>query len=147
VTRAIRLLDLAIAGTNVLLTAAVVAVNAATGATIRFDRHCTVICEGGVLSELGLSHVYATGNSINVKADYADTFRADPRLLEHEWHHSVQWALLGPVTFTALYAISYFGSQRIAGCQCWNVFEWSAGFADGGYDCVGFGARAPRVTA
>jgi hypothetical protein len=134
--------DVAVALANSLVTVASAAVNVATGATVRFDRHYTVICEGGWLSERGLSNVYTTGNTINVKAAYADTFRGNERVLEHEWRHSVQWALIGPARFIPLYALSYFGSQWIAGCQCWNVFEWTAGFADGGYDCAGFGKRA-----
>ena len=133
--------DLLVAVLNAPITALAALLNRATGATIRYDRHHTVICEGGWLSERGLSHVYTTGNTINVKADYADQFRDNDRVLEHEWRHSVQWALVGPLRFTALYALSYFGSQWIAGCQCWNVFEWSAGFEDGGYDCAGFGRQ------
>jgi hypothetical protein len=99
-----------------------------------------VICEGGWLSNRGLSNVFTTGNTINVKAGYEEKFRGNAVLLEHEWRHSVQWALLGPIRFTALYVASYLGSQRVSGSQAWNVFEWSAGFADGGYhDCEGLG--------
>lgn len=136
-----RVLDITVATVNAFVTAVTAAVNIATGATVRFERHHTVICEGGWLSNRGLSNVYTTGNTINVKAGYEDKFRGNDALLEHEWRHSVQWALLGPVKFVALYALSYFGSQAIKGCQCWNVFEWSAGFADGGYDCAGLGTR------
>lgn len=134
------LVDAVVAAVNAPLTAASVAIGRATGARVRRDRHRTFVCEGGWLSDLGLSHAFTTGNCINVKADFADRLRTDDRLLEHEWRHSVQWALFGPVRFTALYALSYFGSRAVAGNQCWNVFEWSAGFADGGYDdCAGLG--------
>ncbi len=134
--------DLAVAVVNSAITAATAALNAATGGKIRFDRHLTVVCEGGWLSNRGLSNVFTTGNTINVKAGYEEQFRSNTALLEHEWRHSVQWALLGPVRFTALYAASYFGSQRVSGSQAWNVFEWTAGFADGGYrECESLGKR------
>ena len=92
-----------------------------------------MICEGGWLSDRGLSSAVTTGNTINVKAAAAERLRHDANLLEHEWRHSVQWAVVGPVRFLALYAVSYFGSQAICGDQRLNVFEWSAGFEDGGY--------------
>lgn len=134
--------DLAVAIVNAPITLVTAAVNAATGAKLRVDRHLTVVCEGGWLSEQGLSTAFTTGNTINIKAASAEKLRSDPALLEHEWRHSVQWAVLGPVKFLALYAASYFGSERISGSQCWNVFEWTAGFADGGYDdCVTLGQR------
>ena len=126
--------DLALALVNAPVTAITAATNALTGGTVRLDRHLTVVCEGGWLSDRGWSHTFTTGNTINVKRDFADRLRNDPKLLEHEWRHSVQWALLGPVAFIALYAANYFASRAIDGSQCWNVFEWSAGFADGGYD-------------
>jgi hypothetical protein len=142
-----RTTDVVVALANAFVTAATAAVNAATGATVRVDRHLTVVCEGGWLSDRGLSHAFTTGNTINVKRDFADRLRHDEKLLEHEWRHSVQWALFGPVRFTALYAVSYFGSQWISGSQCWNVFEWSAGFADGGYDdCAGLGRRVTPLS-
>jgi len=129
--------DLAIALVNAPVTAITAAVNALTGATVRVDRHFTVVCEGGWLSERGWSSAFTTGNTINVKHAAAARLRADAKLLEHEWRHSVQWAALGPVAFLGLYTANYFASNAIAGSQCWNVFEWSAGFADGGYDdCV-----------
>jgi hypothetical protein len=139
--------DLVVAVLNAFVTAVTAAVNVATGGKARFDRHLTVVCEGGWLSDRGLSNVYTTGNTINVKSGYEEQFRAKPALLEHEWRHSVQWAVFGPVRFLPLYALSYFGSQRLAGCQCWNVFEWTADFADGGYDCPGFGKRASVATS
>jgi hypothetical protein len=138
--------DLGVAIANVFVTAITAAVNAATGATLRFDRHLTVVCEGGWLSERGWSSAFTTGNTINVKADAAERLRNDPALLEHEWRHSVQWAALGPVGFLALYTANYFASQAISGCQCWNVFEWQAGFADGGYDCAGLGKAGNGFT-
>ena len=99
-----------------------------------------MVCEGGWLSDRGLSSVFTTGNTINVKRTAAERLRASDALLEHEWRHSVQWALLSPGLFLPLYALSYFGSQRVSGTQAWNVFEWTAGFADGGYvDCAGLG--------
>lgn len=133
--------DLAIAVLNAPVTVVTAAANALTGATVRFDRHLTVVCEGGWLSDRGWSNAYTTGNAINVKRDFAEQLRTDPALLEHEWRHSVQWAALGPIAFLALYTANYFASRAIAGTQCWNVFEWSAGFADGGYhDCVRSGS-------
>ena len=136
--------DLALALVNAPVTAITAATNALTGATVRLDRHYTVICEGGWLSERGWSSAFTTGNTINVKRDAADRLRADPLLLEHEWRHSVQWAALGPVAFLALYVGNYYLSRALAdGSQCWNVFEWSAGFDDGGYPCDGLGR--PRV--
>jgi hypothetical protein len=135
--------DLAVAVVNAPITAITAAVNFATGAKLRRDRHLTIVCEGGWLSDRGLSSAFTTGNTINVKAVAAEKLRDSEALLEHEWRHSVQWALLGPVRFLPLYAISYFGSQWATGTQCWNVFEWTAGFADGGYDdCAGLGKRA-----
>ena len=132
--------DSAVASANAPITVASALLNLATGAKVRFDKHHTVVCEGGWLSNRGLSNVFTTGNTFNVKSGYEDKFRGNDALLEHEWRHSVQWALLGPVRFLPLYAISYFGSQRVNGTQCWNVFEWTAGFEDGGYlDCAGFG--------
>lgn len=132
-----------IAVVNAPVTAAAALVGAATGAHVRRDRHCTVVCEGGWLSDRGLSSAFTTGNAINVKARAAQRLRDDPNLFEHEWRHSVQWAVVGPVRFVALYALSYFGSHALTGTQCWNVFEWSAGFADGGYhDCAGLGRPA-----
>jgi hypothetical protein len=139
--------DVVVAVVNAFVTAVTAAANAATGGKVRFDRHLTVICEGGWLSDRGLSNVYTTGNTINVKSGYEEHFRDNAALLEHEWRHSVQWALLGPVKFLALYVPSYFGSQQISGSQCWNVFEWTAGFEDGGYhDCAGFGKRSTEQT-
>ena len=38
-------------------------INAATGANVRFDRHLTVVCEGGWLSERGWSSAFTTGNT------------------------------------------------------------------------------------
>jgi hypothetical protein len=138
--------DVTVAMVNAWITAVTAAANAATGAHVRMDRHLTVVCEGGWLSERGLSSAFTTGNTINVKASAAERLRDDPDLLDHEWRHSVQWAVLGPVKFLVLYIASYFGSDRISGSQCWNVFEWTAGFADGGYgDCVTLGQR--RVAA
>jgi hypothetical protein len=129
--------DLALAVVNAPITAITCAANALTGATVRFDRHLTVVCEGGWLSDRGWSSAFTTGNTINVKRESAERLRNDPALLEHEWRHSVQWAALGPIAFVALYAANYFISNAIAGSQRWNAFEWSAGFADGGYaDCV-----------
>ena len=129
--------DIAIALVNAPVTAITAATNALTGATVRLDRHLTVVCEGGWLSERGWSHAYTTGNTVNVKRDFAERLRVDDKVLEHEWRHSVQWAALGPVAFLALYTANYFASRALVGSQCWNVFEWSAGFADGGYDdCV-----------
>ncbi len=134
--------DLVVAVANGFVTVVTAAANLATGAKVRRDRHLTIICEGGWLSDRGLSNVFTTGNAINVKTGYEDTFREKPALLEHEWRHSVQWAMLGPVRFIPLYALSYFASRRISGTQAWNVFEWTAGFSDGGYDdCAGFGKR------
>jgi hypothetical protein len=136
------MIDLAVAIVNAPITALTALVGAATGATVRRDRHLTVVCEGGWLSDRGLSSAFTTGNTINVKAAAAARLRDDAKLLEHEWRHSVQWAVVGPVRFLALYAVSYFGSQALTGTQCWNVFEWTAGFADGGYDdCLGLGRR------
>lgn len=136
-----RTLDVAVAVVNAPLTALTALVGAATGATVRRDKHLTVVCEGGWLSDRGLSSAFTTGNTINVKRNAAERLRDDEKLFEHEWRHSVQWALLGPV-FLPLYAVSYFGSQWLTGTQCWNVFEWTAGFADGGYDnCVSLGRR------
>lgn len=139
--------DGAVAAANAPITVASALLNLATGAHIRFDRHHTVVCEGGWLSNRGLSNVFTTGNTFNVKSGYEDKFRLNDAVFEHEWRHSVQWALLGPLRFVPLYAISYFGSQRINGTQSWNVFEWTAGFADGGYhDCAGLGRVAkPHV--
>jgi hypothetical protein len=111
------------------------------------DRHLTVVCEGGWLSERGWSSAFTTGNTVNVKRDAAERLRNDPALLDHEWKHSVQWAALGPMRFLALYTANYFASQAIVGCQCWNLFEWQAGFADGGYDCAGLGRHDPAVEA
>lgn len=135
--------DLFVAIRNAPITFLTALVNKVTGATVRFDRHYTIVCEGGWLSERGLSSAYTTGNTINVKRSAARRLREDDKLLEHEWRHSVQWATLGPVAFVPLYVLSYFGSERIASCQAWNVFEWTAGFADGGYDdCAGLGKRS-----
>lgn len=127
------MIDLAVAIVNAPITAITALVGAATGAKVRTDRHHTVICEGGWLSDRGLSSAFTTGNTINVKASAAERLRCDEKLLEHEWRHSVQWAVVGPVRFLLLYAVSYFGSQAVCGNQRLNVFEWSAGFADGGY--------------
>lgn len=118
---------------NAPVTAITALVGAATGATVRTDRHYTVVCEGGWLSDRGLSSAFTTGNTINVKASAAKRLREDDRLLEHEWRHSVQWAFLGPIRFLPLYALNYFGSQAVCGDQRLNVFEWTAGFGDGGY--------------
>jgi hypothetical protein len=126
--------DLVLAALNAPVTAVTAAVNVATGATVRLDRHLTVVCEGGWLSDQGWSHAFTTGNTVNVKRDFADQLRGDQALLEHEWRHSVQWAALGPIAFISLYAANYFVSNAISGSQRWNVFEWSAGFADGGYN-------------
>lgn len=131
--------DLAVAVVNAPVTALTALVGAATGATVRTDRHHTVICEGGWLSDRGLSSAFTTGNTINVKRSAAERLRTDANLLEHEWRHSVQWAVVGPIRFLALYTLSYFGSQALKGDQRLNVFEWQAGFADGGY----FFDRAP----
>lgn len=142
-TRTQAVIDLGVAVVNAPITAASALLNVATGGTVRFDRRYTVVCEGGWLSNRGLSNVFTTGNTFNVKSGYEDKFRANDAVFEHEWRHSVQWALLGPVRFLPLYAISYFGSQRINGTQCWNVFEWTAGFEDGGYhNCAGLGRMA-----
>lgn len=127
------MIDLAVAIINTPITVITALVNAATGATVRTDKHLTVVCEGGWLSDRGLSSAYTTGNTINVKRSAAQRLREDEKLLEHEWRHSVQWAVVGPVRFLALYALSYFGSQALTGDQRLNVFEWQAGFADGGY--------------
>lgn len=138
--------DLAVAVVNAPITLASVAVGVATGASVRLDRHFTVVCEGGWLSDVGLSSAFTSGNAVNVKRSAAERLRSSDALLEHEWRHAVQWAALGPLPFVALYALSYFGSQRFSGTQAWNVFEWTAGFADGGYsDCAGLGRVAPAA--
>lgn len=52
-----------------------------------------------------------------------------PRLHEHEWKHSIQWAVLGPVLFPLLYGLAelaYPSRDR-------NPFERMAGLVDGGY--------------
>src|SRR5438045_910086 len=113
--------DLVVAVVNAPVTAVTAAANALTGATVRLDRHLTVICEGGWLSERGWSRAFTTGNTVNVKRDFADRLRTDSKLLEHEWRHSVQWAAFGPVAFLVLYTANYFASNAIAGSQCWNV--------------------------
>lgn len=134
--------DLGVAIANGPVTLVTAMANAVTGGQLRVDRHLTVVCEGGWLSDRGWSNAFTTGNTINLKSGFADTLRSSPDLLEHEWRHSVQWAALGPVRFLALYAASYFVSDQTSGSQCWNVFEWTAGFADGGYDdCIALGRR------
>lgn len=60
------------------------------------------------------------------------------RVLEHEWRHSRQWAVMGP-SFLPLYGANYGLSELLSGGQCWNVFEWEAGFEDGHYPSKGFG--------
>lgn len=139
-----RWVDVGVAIVNAPVTVVTAAANALTGSTVRLDRHLTVVCEGGWLSERGWSSAFTTGNTVNVKSAAAARLRDDPALLEHEWRHSVQWALLGPVRFLALYVANYYASLAVSDSQCWNVFEWSAGFADGGYtDCAGLGRRQP----
>jgi hypothetical protein len=143
-----RLVDVAVAAVNAPVTAVTAAANALTGARVRMDRHLTVVCEGGWLSERGWSSAFTTGNTINVKAAEAERLRDDPKLLEHEWRHSVQWAVFGPVRFLGLYVANYYASQAVSDSQCWNVFEWSAGFADGGYsDCAALGRRVATTSA
>ena len=46
--------------------------------------------------------------------------------------------MLGP-SFLALYETNYALSEVFTGGQCWNVFEWEAGFDDGQYPRNGFG--------
>ena len=134
--------DFVVAAANAPVTAITAATNALTGGRVRCDRHYTVVCEGGWLSERGWSSAFTTGNTINVKVSAAPRLRDDAALLDHEWRHSVQWAAFGPLRFLTLYAANYFASEAVSQSQCWNVFEWSAGFADGGYtDCAALGRR------
>ncbi|HVV37925.1 MAG TPA: hypothetical protein VHC63_15050 [Acidimicrobiales bacterium] len=128
------LLDVVVAVANAPVTVLAAAVNAATGARVRLDRHLTVVCEGGLLSDLGLSSAFTTGNTVNVKRSAVEYFNTYPEILDHEWRHSLQWAALG-LAFLPLYAVNYALSARLTGGQCWNVFEWHAGFADGHYPC------------
>src|SRR5207253_9149182 len=103
-----------------------------------FDRHYTVICEGGLLSDLGLSSAFTTGNTVNVKTSAVESFNECPEVLEHEWKHSRQWAVMG-LWFLPVYVANYGLSQTLSGGQGWNVFEWEAGFADGHYPYLRLG--------
>lgn len=135
-----QVVDIAVAIVNLPVTIATAALNKATGATVRFDKHYTVVCDGGWLSNKGMSSIFTTGNTFNVKSGNEHKLHESDALFEHEWRHSVQWAIVGPIKFTILYALNYFGSERIAGSQVWNVFEWTANFQDGGYtNCATLG--------
>ncbi len=58
-----------------------------------------------------------------------DSFSA--KTLLHELRHVDQWNL-GPLS-PALYGMSASASQLTTGTQCLNIFEYWAGFEEGGY--------------
>lgn len=91
------------------------------------------------MSDLG-GTAFTTGNTVNLSTGYVSFFNSHPEVLEHEWRHSRQWAVLGPA-FLPLYGLNYGLSELFTGEQCWNVFEWEAGFDDGHYPCSGFGCK------
>ena len=129
--------DVAIAVKNAPVTAVTAGVNTVTGGDCGWDKHLAVVCEGGVISDRA-GGAFTTGNTINVSTGFEDYFCSHPVFSKHEWHHSRQWAIFGPVGFPVLYGANYALSQAFTGGQCGNVFEWDAGFHAGGYDCNGF---------
>jgi len=129
--------DVVVAVKNAPVTAVTTAANVVTGGDCRLGHHLTVVCEGGALSDLG-DTAFTTGNTVNVSTGHVSFFNSHPEVLEHEWRHSRQWAVLGP-SFLPLYGANYGLSQLFTGGQCWNVFEWEAGFDDDHYPCKGFG--------
>lgn len=131
--------DVVVAVRNAPVTAVTTTANVVTGGDCRLDKHLTVVCEGGALSDLG-DTAFTTGNTVNVSTGYVPFFNSHPEVLEHEWRHSRQWAVLGPA-FLPLYGLNYGLSELFTGEQCWNVFEWEAGFDDGHYPCSGFGCK------
>jgi hypothetical protein len=60
--------------------------------------------------------------------DVSDAKRA------HEEGHTDQAALFGPLALPYLYLANEAVSQGTGHGPCWNLFEWWAGFEEGGYD-------------
>jgi RHS repeat-associated protein len=124
--------DVAIATVNAPVTTVTAGANFFTGGDCGWDKHLTVVCEGGVLSDHSFSGAsFTTGNTVNVPTRYQDFWLAHhDELIEHESNHSTQWAFLG-LSFIPLYAIA----NRNGGCD--NIFEQDAGLREGQYKCGG----------
>jgi RHS repeat-associated protein len=128
--------DLVIAVKNAPITETTVAINEATGGDCSWDKHLTVACEGGALSD-AWGQVYTTGNTINVptsQVDFWHSFHDD--LVEHESNHAMQWAMVPDLP------LFYWLANGKGPCN--NVFEQWAGLAKGQYHCAS-GSAAGRL--
>lgn len=75
------------------------------------------------------------GNIIITEQSRSD-FESDPSLIHHEYRHSQQWALFGPLLFPLFYGEESLHSMFLTGDPaCLNAFEVDAGLEAGGYAC------------
>ena len=137
-----RAVDVTVAVRNAGVTLPTAAINSWTGGDCDWEAHLTVVCYGGAVSQANpFADTWTTGSTINTELG-KDEFRRAPcgsgGLLAHETWHTRQWAAFGP-SFVPL----YLGNSGLSALASWgdpaayNVFEWQAGFADGGYtDCA-----------
>jgi hypothetical protein len=107
-------------------------VAAISGCRVRRAPHGLLVASGYRLP-LPSASAFTIGDVVLTRYSYAELM-ARPRLLLHEYRHSVQWACWLGLPFLLAYGAASLWSQLLAG-NPWqrNVFEVRAGLADGGY--------------
>ena len=107
-------------------------VAAFSGCKVRRAPYGLLIASGYRL-RLPTASAFTVGDVVVARYSY-DELIGRPRLLLHEYRHSVQWACWLGLPFLLAYAAASLWSLLLAG-NPWqrNVFEVRAGLADGGY--------------
>ncbi len=123
------IIDVVVAVANAPVSLIAAAINYSSGAHLRLKPHLVLVCHGGWLAQFApTGGAWAMGNVVSTSMTPTQ-YDARPRMHEHEWRHSVQWAVLGPVLFPVLYGIAELAYPS----RAQNPFERLAGLADGGY--------------
>jgi hypothetical protein len=93
-----------------------------------------LLVTGGYRLPLPVAPAFTMGNVILVRGDATRMFDR-PKLLEHEEHHSTQYAFcFGPLMVVAYLVCAGVSLTLCGDYASYNPFERLAGLADGGYE-------------